>query len=48
MLKAVNLNSGVKQCSRHGAKVECIFDTGIVMYVPEAVFNTMLFHLDSD
>jgi hypothetical protein len=26
--------------------VECVFDTGVVMYVPPALFDTMIFALE--
>lgn len=45
LLTHVNTHSGTKRCKLHGSKIECIFDTGIVMYVPEPIFKTMRFHL---
>lgn len=37
-----------RRCQRHGDKVELIFDTGIVVYVPEALLDTMVFFLEPD
>ncbi len=45
-LQAVNLRSQVKSCTRHGDTVEIIFDTGIVMYAPQPMFELMIFHLN--
>lgn len=43
-LVAVNIDRH-KGCQHHPNTVECIFDTGITVYAPMALFDTMMFRL---